>query len=654
MVRPLRKWFLLIAFAVLLTACSTGDDPSSEGESQVSSETVEESVSEEGEEASEVVESEETESSDTAEGSEEVGEEVSEEESQETSSEEAIEDGTYEGTGNGFYGPITAKVTVVDGRIDIVEFPDFPDSQGIGTTVVNFYSVDLVKFQSMALDQVTGATVSYYGAKTALEEALTSAGFDIEDLESNPNNEPTTPKNLETDVLVIGSGAAGLSAAIEAAEAGNDVIVIEKLTVYGGSTITSSGMVVVGGSKLQEEAGIEDSVEKLKEYWLGRGDQMVNEEKIAFVADNANDMLDWLMDSGINYSAEGILYSGTADVPRAHIPPTFGLEFIDRLYLRAEAAGAQFHNNTRATELLTVEIGGKLTVVGALADNKGQEVEIKAKAVIIATGGFDHNEDLKAEYTPSAVDAWPVSAPGNTGDGLMMAMDIGADTVFQKGVIGWKVVNPQYGHTSLVGKPLYGLPNLVVNEAGDRFINEALDYPFIYEGMEVDGGKLFYFIFDSDVSDTVQVEATTNTLEALEAAVEAGVAFKADTLEELQEVSGLRHLVHSVETYNEYAVNGNDEYGRAADTMKEIKVGPFYAIQSQQATLGTFGGIKTQINGEVLDESGEAIPGLYAAGEVANGDFFGYYYPASGSSITMSVVFGREAGKAASTFVKGE
>lgn len=561
-----------------------------------------------------------------------------------------FKEGTYTGTAQGHNGPVTVEVTVDKNSVKSIALKESAETNGIGDVAFDKVSKNIIDGQTLNIDSVSGATISSVAVLSAVKDALAKTGADISALSANKYDKSKGEnQTIDTDVVVIGSGGAGISAAIEAAEGGAKVVVLEKLARTGGSTRTSSGMVVVGGSKLQEEAGIEDSVENLKNYWLERGEGNVDEEMVIYAAEHANDALDFLIESGINYNPQGIVFSGTADVPRAHIPPTYGVEFMDLLIERAEKAGVKIYTETKAEEL--IKDGDK--VVGVKASQNGADFIVNAKAVIIATGGFDHNEELKAKYSPDAVGAWAVSAPQNTGDGLIMGMEAGADTVFKGGVIGWKVVNPAYGHTTNVGRPIYGLPNLIVDKNGDRFADESEDYPFLFKSMVTNGSEKFYFVFDSDAGDTVQLEATTATIQSLEAAVKAGVAYKADSIEELENVSGLTNLPESVNEFNATIEIGKDEqFGRDVSTMKTIGVGPFYALQCQKATLGSFGGLKINIAGEVLDKDGNAIPGLYAAGEVANGDFFSDIYPASGSSISMCVIFGREAGKSAAEYIK--
>ena len=559
-------------------------------------------------------------------------------------------EGTYTATADGFHGPLTIEVNVSDSEIISMEMTESVERSGIGDAAFDKISAQILEDQTLKVDIATGATVSSGAIMTAVKDALTQAGGDIEYLMSKEVEHNYEEQTIDTDVVVIGSGGAGMSAAIEAAKGGAEVVVLEKLSRTGGSTRTSSGMIVVGGSELQEEAGIEDSVEALKEYWIERGNDDIDEDMAVFAAEKANEALDFLMDAGVGYTKDLILISGTTTIPRAHIPPGYGGEFMDMLVAQAEELGVVIYTDTPAESLIQ-NADGK--IVGVNATQNGADFTVNASAVIVATGGFDHSEELKAEYSPDAVGAWAVSAPGNTGDGIVMGTEVGADTVFKGGVIGWKVVSPLYGHTTMIGRPIYGLPNLIVNESGSRFADESEDYPFLFKNMVKDGGDMFYFIFDSEASDTETLEALTGTLESLDAAVEAGVAYKADTIEELAEMAGLDNLQASVDGFNAAVAGGADEeFGRDVATMQEIGAGPFYALQSQIGTLGTFGGLKVNIDSEVLDTAGNAIPGLYAAGEVANGDFFTDIYPASGSSISMCVIFGREAGINAAAYVK--
>ena len=562
--------------------------------------------------------------------------------------------GTYTGTASGHNGPITVEVTVSEDAIEDIAVTESAESAYIGEVAAEHVIADVLEYQTLKADAVSGCTISRAGFVAAITDALSQADADIDALKAVDVPEKTgEERTIDTDVVVIGSGGAGLMAAIQAASDGAKVVVLEKLARMGGSTLTSSAMLVVGGSKLQEEAGIEDSVQNLKDYLIERGEGIADEEWINYYAENINEILDYYLDLGVNYNKDLVLIQGTATIPRAHMPVESGRELIPRLVEEAEKNGVEILTETPALSLIQDENGA---IVGVNAEDHGAAVTVNAKAVVIATGGYGWNEELRAEYAPDAADVWPVTSPGSTGDGLLMGMDVGADTVFKGGFIGWKVVSPSYGHTTAVGAPIYGAANLIVNTNGDRFGDESLDYPFLYDEMQADGSDTFYFIFDSGDKETKDlVNNVSDTVNNLELGVEAGVAFKADTLEELAEASGLADLAETVDAYNAAIEAGEDtEFGRDTSTMIPIKNGPFYALQCKKAILGTFGGLNTNITGEVVNADEEAIPGLYAAGEVANGELFPKRYPSSGMALGEAVLFGREAGRSAAAYALGE
>lgn len=565
--------------------------------------------------------------------------------------ETAYTPGTYEGTAQGHLGTVKVKVTLAKDKIEAIEVIESAETGGIGDVAAERVIKDVLDNQSLAVDAVTGCTVSANAFRMAIEDALTVAGANVQALREVPKAEqPKVERELSVDVCVVGSGAAGLMAALEAAEAGAKVVILECLSRNGGSTRTSSAMIVAGGTPLQAEAGIEDSVDNLKAYWRERGEGLVDVQQTDYVAEHINDSLAKLMELGVPYVSSLILQSGTATVNRAHLPVGFGVALCDVLTQKLSDMGVDILYDTRAESLLQADDA----VTGVVATSRQGKLTVNAGAVVLATGGYGWNPNMVKEYAPDAEGAWPVSSPGSTGDGITMAMAVGADTVFKGGFIGWKVVNPVHGHTSPIGAPIYGAANLIVNPKGDRFGNEAEDYPFLYNSMRSDGGDKFYFIFETAQGETRDlVDNVSDTIANLEKGVEAKLCFKADTIEELAQVAGLTNLKATVDAWNAAIKAGKDDtFGRDTATMTLIENGPFYALQSMRATLGTFGGLKTQITGEVLTPQGTPIPGLYAAGEVANGDFFPVIYPASGSALSMCIVLGQEAGRSAAAFVQ--
>lgn len=439
----------------------------------------------------------------------------------------------------------------------------------------------------------------------------------------------------EADVVVVGSGAAGLAAAIEAADAGAKVILLEKLPLVGGSTLLSGGIVYGAETPGQERAGIEDSAEDLAAYWLERAEGDADEDLIRLVAERSGETIAWLEELGVEFAPP--VPAGTSPVPRAHrTKEGRGAGLIGPVEKAARDRGVEILLETPAKKLLTDEGGA---VIGVEAQTKdGETLRIKAKAVVLATGGFDRNKELVAQYSPQAADHITYVAAGNTGDGLVMAREVGADIVAKGGIIGFRGVAENIPYTHPVGGLIF-TPSLYVDSKGKRFVNEAIDYPLFYNAMVENGDEAFYLIFDAN-----------NYVEALEEGLELGVVFKGSTLAELAEAAGIdpAGLEETVAEYNRCAAAGEDPaFGKDPALLAPITEPDFYALKVVPATLGTMGGPRINVKTQVLDTSGNPIPGLYAAGEVANGQFYKDTYPASGTSIQMSFTLGRIAGREA-------
>jgi len=441
----------------------------------------------------------------------------------------------------------------------------------------------------------------------------------------------TETKNF--DVVIVGSGAAGLSAAIEAAQAGAKVAVLEKLPMVGGSTVLSGGIVYSTGSSFMKEAKVEDSVEALVQYWSDRADGKADKAKLQFVAERSGANVDWLAGLGVKF---GKPYpTGTSLVSRAVSTSNGGTGIVEPLKAAADAAKVEFFLETSATKLITR--AGKVTGVQAKTHD-GKELVFAAKAVILATGGFDRNKAMMQKYAPSEEAAITYVGVGNNGDGITMASDLGAQVIGEGGAIGLRAVpgEPTFETpiSSLVWAPL-----LYVNQDGKRFVNEASDYPVFHAALNQQPGKVSYQIWDSKTPN-----------ETLAKAVEKGAAVKADTLEALAQAVKIdpKVFLETVSAYNKAIASGHDsEFGKDLKGQSPLAEGPFYALTVQAATIGTMVGLKTDLDTRVLGAGDQPIPGLFAAGETANGDFFHLIYPASGTSIQMSVTFGRTAGQKA-------
>lgn len=404
------------------------------------------------------------------------------------------------------------------------------------------------------------------------------------------------------DIVVVGAGAAGLSAAIEAAEEGASVVLLEKMPVTGGSTILSGGIVYGTGSKLHEAAGVEDSVEDLVNYWSERANGKNDKEYLQFVAERSGENIDWLVDLGVEFTAP--TPTGTSPVARSVSSPNHGGGLIRPMEEKAKSLGVEIVLETSVTELLKEE--GKVTGVKAEGAD-GSLTTYESKAVILATGGMDRDEVLMKEYAPQAAGQQTFAGVGNTGDGFKLAKGIGAGVYTNNGVIGFRAVEGEMAYTTDVCSLMW-MPYLSVNKNGERFVNESIDYPLFYEELIKQPEGVSYLIFDGNTY-----------LEALDKAVEKGSAFKADSLKELAEKAGIEPAAFeaTVANYNEMIKNGTDtEFGKVVTGHAPIEKASFYAVKVVPAILGTMTGIATNLDAQVLDESGQVMEGLYAAGEV--------------------------------------
>jgi len=436
------------------------------------------------------------------------------------------------------------------------------------------------------------------------------------------------------DVVVVGSGGAGIAAAIEAAEAGAKVAVLEKLPMVGGSTLLSGGYVYGTGSAMQKKLGIQDSPDALAQYWSDRAGGQVDQAQLKLVAEKSGETIDWLVGMGVKFNNP--VATGTSPVLRSHQTSNGGVGIINPMKAYADSRKVEFFMETSATRLLT---NGKGAVTGVAAKTKdGKTIEFHAKSVVLATGGFDRSPDLEAKLTPDYQTPNTFVAVGNKGEGLLMAQAVGAALEGHGGVIGFRGVP---GVTAL-DNPVGGLiwvPSLYVNKEGKRFVNESADYPVFHQELNKQTDKTSFLIFDA---------ATYQP--ALDKAVTDGKAYTADSLDALATAAGIdaKTLAATVAEYNAMIKKGKDtQFGKSLKGLPPVAKPKFYALQVVAATLGTMTGLKIDLDTHVLDAKGQPIPGLYAAGEIANGGFFNQVYPASGTSIQMSVTFGRIAGKTA-------
>ena len=543
-------------------------------------------------------------------------------------------EGTFEGTGKGHNGEIKVAVTFSKDRIEKIEVLDHKESLGIFEAPVDKIPKEIIEEQSLTADLIAGATVTSKGLLEAIENACIAAGANVEALKKAEENKETEGEAVthETDIVVVGGGIAGLSAAMEALELGAKVILVEKMPIVGGSTTRSGGKILAAGTDIQKEHGIEDSAEAFGDFLLEVGENQVDEEYVRLVAEKSNENFEWLMEYGVEFADDIEPLHSTISPARGHYTANLsGAGMITPLEKAFLAAGGTILYETPAVELL--KEGDK--VVGIKATNPDKDdITIKATSVILATGGFNHNEEMMKTYIPFLKKYTSNVGLGNSGDGITMAQAVGARLLMREAGINLTVNGgTYYGY----GEEFKGL---FVNPNGERFIDESI-FHFTRTRVMMDLGINEMYAITTEYNDRIGK------------AMEMGVAFEADSVEALGELIKAKNLAETVSRYNELAEKGKDEdFNKDASFMKAVEGEKYYALYMGMSSSGTFGGIDTDLQGRVYSEDGAIIEGLYAAGETASGRVLYKEYPGSGTAIMCFLTFGREAGRHAAENLK--
>ena len=566
--------------------------------------------------------------------------------------------GSYEAESVGMGGKVVTQVVVDENNIKEIKIVHHYETPNVGTVVIEKIPIEIIERQTLSIDAVTGATLTTNAILRSVEDCLNQAGADIDAYKSEEDRIiKEYPSELTADVIVVGGGGAGLSAAASAVGEGASVIVIEKTGILGGNTNVCGGIYNAPNPELQGPQGIEDSVELFVKQTLDIGDNVANPELVQTMCENSYEGLKWLESMGMKFS-DKVFQGAGAPYPRTHqsLEP-LGNGFINAYLRTLNASGAK-------SKILTETKGESLIldgdrIVGVNAINKdGSELILYAnKGVVLATGGFAGNIELRQEYCEG--DKWTdlgqsvptTNMPGNTGDGIKMAIEIGADLVDMEHIQLTNLCQPKTG--MLVG--MYDLStanSIFINQEGNRFVKEDGRRDDICKAIYEQPDDLYYMLHSGDTLPDPS-KAKTGEGIPMDIVIENNMYGwqTGNTLEELATKIKVpaENLIATIEKYNAAVDSGKDnEFGRTLLT-KKFEVGPWYAFPRVPSAHHTMGGVRIDSKTHVLNANEEIIKGLYAAGEVTGGIHGANRM--GGNAVVDTVVFGRIAG---SNAAKGE
>ena len=595
--------------------------------------------------------------------------------------------GDFTGTAKGFGGDVSVTLTLTDGAITGCTAEGKEETQGVGSEAIAKMPGAIAESGSIAVDGVSGATITSTAIKEAAAAALTAAGLNPDDYKTAVENNATAEDStVDADVVVVGAGGAGMTAAITAAAEGKSVVILESQSMVGGNSVRATGGMNAGKTVYQDEnefgesAGVEktlktaaekyadnetitalaktvseqwaayqanptgyfDSVELMELDTMIGGKGINDPELVETLCANSADAIDWLDEHGI--TLHNVSSFGGASVKRIHRPVdgdgktvSVGSYMIPLLQENCDKAGVQTLLNTTATEILTDANGAAVGVKATGAS--GETVTVNAKAVVLATGGFGANLDMVTKYKPELKGFMTTNAAGAQGQGIEMATAIGADTVDMDQIQIHPTV--EANTAALITEGLRGDGAVLINAEGKRFIDEVGTRDVVSAAEIAQTGSYSWLVVDQAMVDASSV---------IQGYIKKGYTVTGETYEELAKAMGVDEtaFAETMNTWNGYVEAKNDpDFGRTS-FANPLNTAPYYAIKVTAGVHHTMGGLKINTNTEVLKADGSVIPGLFAAGEVTGGVHGANRL--GGNAVADFVVFGRIAGAAASKY----
>lgn len=539
------------------------------------------------------------------------------------SAEAALTNGTYTTEAPGNNGPVVFETDIKDGRISDIRVVASGETPGLGDAALETLRKAVIARQSLKIDAVSGASNSSRAVFTAVRAALLKAGGSEADLKAVAidKDKPALLPDVTTDVVVVGAGASGLAAAIEATNSGARVILIEKLSFVGGTSLLASTAFNAGGSKVQlankeKPYTVDDYYQKLLKG--AQGQELANLRQLAELSAPT---ADWLMSLGADM---GRVINGSQHTPTKG--GAFGAMLIPVLHKEARRLSIDTRTNTKATELIQSETG---EIIGVSVETPKGNYKITADAVILATGGFASNPDLVKRFSPQWAGYPSTASVGATGDGILMAEKAGA-ALSQLSLTGPQTVayDTGSGAVSLTAVRYNGA--IIVNRDGVRFTNELGNTGVIGKAITRQKDGVGFLVID---------QAGIDRAALMETYKKRGYFVEADTPEALAEKLGInaKSLAKSLADWQiVYDTKVDKAFGRKDSIFSRLDRAPYYGQKISPASQTTYGGVLRDDKARAVGTNGKVIPGLYVSGETAS---------QYGQGLTIAVVLGRLAGQ---------
>ena len=608
--------------------------------------------------------------------------------------------GTYEGTAEGISSTVKVTMTFSDSAVTDVVVDTSGETASFGAAAADELREQLMAAGSAEIDGVSGSTITSEAVMKAAKSCYAQAkgeavvasvqlptGDENDWLGTEPDiDEAAITETWDTDIVIVGAGGAGMTAAITAAAEGKSVVILESQSMVGGNSVRATGGMNAGKTVYQDEnefgesAGVEktlktaaekyadnetitalaktvseqwaayqanptgyfDSVELMELDTMIGGKGINDPELVETLCANSADAIDWLDEHGI--TLHNVSSFGGASVKRIHRPVnaegktvSVGSYMIPLLQENCEKAGVKMMLDTTATEILTDANGAAVGVKATGAS--GETVTVNAKAVVLTTGGFGANLDMVTEYKPELKGFMTTNAPGIQGQGIEMAQAIGAATVDMDQIQIHPTV--EANTAALITEGLRGDGAILINEEGQRFIDEVGTRDVVSAAEIAQTGSYSWLVVDQAMADASSV---------IQGYIKKGYTVTGSTYEELGKAMGVDEaaFAETMKTWNGYVEAKNDpDFGRTS-FANPLNTAPYYAIKVTAGVHHTMGGLKINTNTEVLKADGSVIPGLFAAGEVTGGVHGANRL--GGNAVADFTVFGRIAGAAASDY----